>query len=191
MTKLRFWLMFSHHAFSQSTRHKCTACPLYSSSVAIWRTHRLATCSCSFCRRSLAARHRHLFSRMTCPAGKQHKRGVTHINCPRSRGKGSRQNLVTGRIASSLCKLCVGITCLADDEASLLAGVLAPRIFPEHPTQIHGLPFAFFFSCDLANSLAGNVFLHFVQTIIGCEAPSFVFADDVSCKLCASKLCAS
>ena len=69
---------------------------------------------------------------------------------------------------------------MVDDEAPLLTGIFAPGIFTEHPTQIHGLPFAFFFSCDLANSPAGNVFLHFVQTIIGCEAPSFVFADDVS-----------
>ena len=80
MTKLRFWLVFSHLAFSQSTRHKCMACPFYSCSVAIWRTHWLATCSCTLCRRSLAERHRHLFSRMTCPAGKQHKRDSNGIN---------------------------------------------------------------------------------------------------------------
>ena len=70
---------------------------------------------------------------------------------------------------------------MADDEAPLLAGIFAPRIFAEHPTQMHGLPFLCFFTCDLANSPAGNVFLHFVQTIIGCDDPLLFFADDVCC----------
>ena len=78
---------------------------------------------------------------------------------------------------------------MADDEAPLLVGILAPHIFAEHPTQIQGLPFVFFFSCALANAPAGNVFLHFVQTIIGCEAPSFVFLDDVSCRQTTQKRC--
>ena len=46
---------------------------------------------------------------------------------------------------------------------------------------MHGLPFLLFFYCDLANSPAGNVFLHFVQTITVCEDPLLFFASDVSC----------
>ena len=124
MKKLRFWLAFSHHAFSQSTRHKCTACPFFSSLAAIWRTQRLATCSCTLCRRSFAARQHHFFSRMTCPACKQNKRDSNGTN---KSMKQMKKFLLWDKNKHNWCDP-HALSCLL--LRNLLGRFLRPRIFP-------------------------------------------------------------
>ena len=73
-------------------------------------------------------------------------------------------------------KICIvgsNQTSLADDVAALFVGASPPRSFTEHARQIHVLPFVLFLCCFLAKAPAGNVLLHFMQTIIFCDSASF------------------